>query len=571
MVTITRRTSLNRNLTALEVDTNFDNLNTAVGQLESRGISFNVGMDGSDVTSLFLAACAESNAKKIPLLLPPWTITISQTAIIDKMIGVPGKSKIILAPTFVKTGFGNQFCLLSSTFSQTYSESTAAEIYFSGFDIETSPNAARSILGLANIKRGLIEGVNVKVNRVISTDTGKPVAVDTIFDLYAAVKNLEVRKCDLRNVTGAYGATKISEFGGSCMWIRNLSSNGANPLNVTENIDIHHNYFEHMTSDEILAVFGVRGVTRRVQIHHNRFIGLPSIDGVYHNTFLSIFPLDDGSGVGLGNTAATYENDIFDNYIRDEACLYDLVRIGNSADSDQPCYNNRSARNRVVSIRSTNVLTGPQAVWVSLGSIGPNPEIASSLFRCVDGTFGAAYFRDTSGNTSTDDIAENSGGTCGAGFLSWQQVQNPTVLGDIFTGASSCRLVTGGKVEASGRGFFNCRSVVGTNYRINGVGGIVFEVDTSLGGIYGMNSTVGEVFGRFVRLGGAAPSGTKVGIFNNVCQMTSAGAYYILQNETSSGAVISARNNISLGINAGITNGVGTINRSGNDWNGVTD
>jgi len=29
------------------------------------------------------------------------------------MIGVPGKSKIILAPTFVKTGFGSQFCLIS--------------------------------------------------------------------------------------------------------------------------------------------------------------------------------------------------------------------------------------------------------------------------------------------------------------------------------------------------------------------------------------------------------------------------------------------------------------------------
>jgi hypothetical protein len=524
---------------------------------------------GADVTAQILEAATEARALGHVLRLPPYPVQFSQTVSVRGIVGIPGKSKLVIAPDFTKTGFANQFCIINPNFSQGYNDATADEILFAGFDLESSPNAGRSFIGLGNVRRGKVLGFNAKVNRVISGVTGKPVAVDSILDLYAAVKHLEVAGCDMRNITGAYGASKISEFGGSCMWIRNLSGNGSVAANVTELIDIHHNYFEHMTSDEVLAVFGVRGVTRKVRVNNNRFIGLPSIAGVHHNTFISFFPLDDGSGVNLGNTAAVYGCEFKNNYIEDGAWIYDVVRIGNAADNDRPCYNNQLAGNRVYATRSSDPAYGVLAMWGALHPELPNPELASAVFRCVEGTFGQAYFQDTSGNSSTSDTASSFGSTCNSGFNGFQQVTDPTTLGNIYSGMSNCRAVKNGKVEAGFRGFVNCRSVMGTDYRVIGAGAKVFVVESSITGVYSMTNTTGECAGSLIDIGVGAKG--KVAAFNNVLLMTGAATSPILRNASGAGATLMAQNNVTQGANGGITAGGGSITRSGNDWNGVTD
>jgi hypothetical protein len=541
-----------------------------------RAVVFTAGEGGALVQTELAQACAEAVARKVPLMLPPWDVQFNSTIVADMIVGVPGKSRLVPSSTFTRTGFANQFMVINSAFSQGYDDATANEILYKDFDLPLTPSANGSVFGLGNVRKGLIERLNITANRAINGGTGKPYAIDSLIDLYTCVKRVEVRGCDLRNITGAYGVNKISEFGGSCMWIRNLSADGTDPDNVTEGNWVHHNTMVHMSSDEVIAIFGVRGVTRGNKIHHNRITGLASIDGVYHSTFIACFPLNDGSGAGLGATAAVYDNEIAFNDVEDGGCLYDVVRIGNGADASNPCYNNRSFGNRVRQIRSSNATTGPYAVWLAItGGTDPNkpdPEIASSIFRCIDGTFGLAYTRDTSGNSSTDDIAINDGATIGTGFQSFQQVTNPTSLGDLFSGVSNCRSVQGGKIECASYAFFNCRQVVGTNYRQNLVGGAVFYVNVGVAGVYSMSNTLGESFGKLVEVTAAAVSGTVVGAFNNVCQMTGgASGHPTLLHQTGSSGVLVARQNITRGANSAITSGSGTITRSLNDWNGTTD
>lgn len=536
-----------------------------------QAVIFTAGEGGALVQTELAAALAEANSRGVPLMLPPWDVQFNATLTYRQIIGVPGKSRLVANSTFTRTGFASQFMLINASFAQGYNEATADEIVLKGFDLVVNPGANGSVIGLGNVKRGLIERVNILAARVINGGTGKPYAIDSLLDLYTCVKRVRVTRCELKNITGAYGSTKISEFGGSCIWVRNLSADGTDPDNVTEENVIEDNDLEHATSDEYLAIFGVRGVTRKNSVRNNR-IKAYSIDGVYHNSGMSIFPLDDGSGAGLGDTAAVYDNEFIDNVIEDSGCLYDVVRIGNGADASRPCYNNRSRGNRVTSTRSSDGTTGQRAVWLAItGGTGPDPETASSIFRCIDGTFGLAYFRDTSGNSSDSDIAINNGATCNTGFQSFQQLTNPTSLGDIYAGASNCRSVQGGKIECAAYAFFNCRQVVGTNYRQNLPGGAVFYVNVGTAAVYSMSNTLGESYGKLVEMTGAAPSGTVTAAFNNVCQMISASSYPTLENGSSSGAVLVARQNITRGANSAITAGAGTITRSLNDWNGTTD
>lgn len=541
-----------------------------------QAVIFTAGEGGALVQTELAAACAEAVLRGVPLMLPPWDVRFNATITANMIVGVPGKSRLIPAPGFTRTGFANQFMVINSAFAQGFIPATANEILYKDFDFVLSPTSNGSVFGLGNVRKGLIERLNVSALRAINSGDGKPYAIDSLIDLYTCVKQVEVRGCDLRNVTGAYGFNKISEFGGACMWIRNLSANGLDPLNVTEGNWVHHNTMAHMTSDEVIAIFGVRGITRGNKIHHNKITGLASIDGVYHSTFIACFPLNDGSGPSLGATAAVHDNEIAFNDIEDGGCLYDVVRIGNGADASNPCYNNRSFGNRVRQIRSTDPTTGPNAVWFAITGGAdpskPNPNVASSMFRCIDGTFGLAYFRDTSGNSSSDDIAINDGETIGTGFQSFQQLTNPTSLGDIFSGASNCRSVQGGKIECAAYVFFNCRQVVGTNYRQNLPGGAVFYINVGLAGVYSISNTLGESFGKLVEMTGAAPAGTLVAAFNNVCQMVGGASNHpTLENGSSLGAVLVARQNITRGANSAVTAGAGTITRSLNDWNGTTD
>lgn len=530
-----------------------------------RGAVFIGGVDGAPCADALQEHLDFCDANGLLPVLPPWPLYIEHSIFTNRLVGIPGVSELIPTQDFTYLGFNNQFILTNNNFSQGAEDT---EIYFADFKLTLNPVQNGSTIGFGGIAGGLVENLIVTANRVIDGGTGKPYAIDSLIDLYACVKNVEVRKCRLYNITGAYGSSKIAEFGGSCVWIRNLTGDWTDADNVTEGNLVHDNYMEHSTSDEVIAIFGVFGTCRQNVVDGNR-INSYSIDGVYHNTLIACFPLYTGIGV-----PAVYDNEITNNQITESGGLYSVMRIGNTPDAVYQCYNNRFRGNNVTQNRSTDPTTGPEAVWFAItGGVDPNypdPEIASSIYRCIDGTFGFAYFRDTSGNTSTDDVAINNGATVNAGFQSFQQVTSPTSLGDLFSGCQNCRFVFGGKVECAAYAFFNCRSVVGTNYRVNLIGGIVYYLNTGLDGVYGMKDTVGESFGKLVEMSGTFPATTLVGIYNNDCKISNAG-YTILENTTAFGATMRVANCSTRGASASITVGASPILRSFNDWNGTLD
>lgn len=526
----------------------------------------------TDNADAFQAAATIANAAGLAVILPAGPIVISHTVVVDRLIGIPGKSKIILASDFTTTGFANQFCIINSSFGQSYNESTANEVLHYGYDIETTPHAGRSILGLANVRGGLIDRVNITANQYISG--GKPVAIDALIDLYACVKNVTIRRCILSQLTGAYGTTKVSAGGGGCMWIRNLRSTGGTAeLNVTEHNIVHSNVFNHYSSDEALAIYGVRGHTRYNEVHHNRFYGLDSV-GAYHPVLVSCFPLNDGSGAGLGDTAAVYENTIHDNYINDRSFLYNVLKIGNSADPSNLCYGNKLARNTLHIWRSTDATYGPYATWVAAGSPSTDPNVASKAIYCFNGTLGTAYEGASSGNSSDGDMVYAQGGSqVNAAFAGWHNVNNPTARGNFYTGAEQCRAVTGGEFDVFGRAYYNCNQVTGGFANVNGTVAssyCVNYIDSAFAQSYTMTGVRFASAAGFVNLTAAVPATSMASFNGNIGSVANAAAAGIINNAHASTVVKAHLNSLSGSLSAP-SSGTGTTTRTGNNWSGTTD
>ena len=558
---------LNRNVTAIL------NEDGSVA-LMPEAIYLNCVADGvTDVTHELQTAAEEANLLGVPVVLPKGTIVISETIIINKMVGVKGKSKIILAGEFTKTGFANQFCILNSSFSQSYNDTTANTILHKDYEIETTPTAPRSIIGLANVKSGLIDNVKITANQFISG--GKPVNVDALIDLYACVKNVEIKDCTLSQLTGAYGSTRVSAGGGGCIWVRNLKSNSGDALlNITEHNSIHHNTFYHTTSDECLAVYGVRGVTRYNQIHHNRFYGIDYI-GAYHAVLVSIFPLDDGSGAGLGGTAAVYGNSLYDNFISDRSFLYNVIKIGNSGDASRLCYNNKSSRNIVTAYRSSDGTTGPKAIWTAAGSPSTDPDVASKVILCVNGTLGLAYSGAISGNSSVCDsvTVEGGGAQTNAGYQGWHTLESPTCRGNVYTGAEQCRVISGGEFDVFGRAYYNCNQVIGGYANINGTGSSAYcvnYIDSSFAQSYLMTGVRFTSASGFVNITSTVPAASRVMVNSNTGNMNNAAIAAIINNANAS-TVVKAHINSVSGAMSAPASGTGTTTKTDNNWSGTTD
>jgi hypothetical protein len=545
------------------------------------------GETGGLVTDEIEQAAYEADLRGYWLALPPWTLRFRRSFRCNKIRGVRGKTLLLPEDTFTSTSvFAQEFVITNRNFSQGFDAAAGDDCEYRDFAMRIGVSRGISGIGLGGTRRSKFEGLQISAQR--TEVAGNVMAVGALIDLYCTNRNAIITDCDLANATGAFGADgRIGPDGGACIWVRNFRGGTVEQAEefASENIRIYNNRMVHMTSDEVLSIYGVTGIVRKVRVYANDIVGLPTIGGVHHNSFISIFPLAFNSGGSvpaldaLGATAAVYDNHIYDNDITDHAAMYDVMRIGLASDANNPCYDNKFYNNRVRWVRSADPLTGPKAVWLAEGSPGGvDPDIACVGVGCVDGNFGAAYFNDTSGNTSTDDSFKSSGtAAVNRGFSGWQRLTNPEVLGSVFSGIGNCRFVFGGKVESAGFSFFNCRSVVGTNYRQNLAGGVVFYVNEALGGIYGFKDTVGETFGKMVQLDGAAPSNAVIGVFNNDCQMSTqaggAGAddYAILENNSSSGATMKVRNNSTRGTSLSITAGIGSIDRASNDWNGTTD
>lgn len=545
------------------------------GSSASAGVPFLFGADGSDVTAAFLAACAIADAANLPVILPPWAITISQTAVVNRVRGTPGKSKIVLAPNFTKTGFANQFCILNRNFSQVYNSATADYVEYVGFDIESAPNAPRSFIGLANVRKGWVSAVRATATKVIGANS-KPVAVDALLDLYACVKNVSVIFSEFHQLTEAYGSHRFAAGGGGCIWIRNLrAAGGTASENVTENCHVANSVFTHTTSDECIAIYGVRGPTRNCKVYDNTIVSPQSTAGVYHAVLLSIFPLDDGSGAGLGNTAAVYDNSFHDNVISDSAFMYNVVKIGNTADAARPCYNNTSRDNKVTAYRSSDASYGSKAVRDADSPGSADPNQASALFRCIEGTVNQAYSGALSGNKSIGDtaFALSGGAQINAAFNGWQAAEGPIVRGDFYTGLEGCRLATAVQVDVFGRAFFNCNNVQGGQAKVNGAGSAsycVFEVNTTAPDSYQMQGVQFNSSSAFVNIGANVVGTSRVSIIGCVGSMANAGAAAVINNANAA-TVVKAHLNTVGGSMSGPASGTGTTTRSGNSWAGTAD
>jgi hypothetical protein len=547
-----------------------------------------VGDGVTDNTAKWLDACAASVATGYPLLLPAGNFLISQTSVVDKIIGIPGKSTITLAPDFTKTGWLAQHCFYNSSFGLTYNDATASEVLYYGVNIVTSPNDHRSIFGLGNVKGGLIDRMSVTVNQVMASIGGSsvPVSSDALIDFYACVKNVTICRSVLQNLTGAYGNsisgyTPITSGGGGCIWIRNLCSDGSIDNNATEGIIVEDNLIRHWTSDEALSIYGVVGATRNNKVTRNRIFGLDSTSlppntAVYRAALMSIMPFDNTSGA-TNVYAAAYNNEISHNYIEDKSFLYNLLRIGRSGtDMNRLCYNNKSEHNTYVAWRSTGS-SGPETVWTNCGSSGTKPDDGSKVVLCVNGNVQTGgqgtggYVGNNSGNTSIDDtVIANGTAQTNAGFAGFQRVANPTTMSNLFTGLESCKVI-GGNVEAYGRAYYNSSAVGGTA-SITGTVGYVFVVDSGFAQAYNMSDVVFNSAGGFVNITNSVPgqNGTKAGsqinITNNVGSMNSSTAYAIVNNAASTVVVKAHLNNIA-GAMTGTVTGSGTTTHTLNSYN----
>ncbi|MBH0114327.1 hypothetical protein I5E68_15385 [Novosphingobium sp. YJ-S2-02] len=531
---------------------------------------------GEDAADAIEAAHARALVSGSEVLLPPYTVTLSRPVRVNRLRGVPGRSAIDTSNCAMGVFPLSQFCIVNEHWSMSYDPASADTCSYRGFEIVTTPGTRQSLLGLANVRHARLDQLVFTANRNLDNE-GKPVAVDALLDFYAAVHGASVRRCQFRQWTGAYGATRVAPGGGGCIWIRNHSGDGTDPLNITQNVSVRDCDFEHYTSDECVAIYGVRGPTRKCRLDANRITGLEAADigidpaqSVYRPTLLAIFPLDDGSGTNLGDTAAVYENTIADNEIIDKSTLYNTIRIGNSADAARRCENNRSQRNKIAFKYWSDATNGHYATWLAAGGTSSNPAISCIPIRCIEGSFGAAYSGSVSGNVSLDDelVSASGSSTIFCGFMGWQLIRGARVRGAVSNGAISCTTIEGGQWEVSLRVFSNCNQVIAPWVRINVPGSAVnavLHVDSAAGGTYTITGARVEN-GSLVYVGSAAGASTIVNVQG--CSGTLSPYDALTGNRT--GAVIRASGNHLSGPSAASA-GTSTFKLSGNTWGATED
>jgi hypothetical protein len=433
-------------------------------------VTFGAGAaPGADLRRDMAAACDRARATGAALRLPPIRFFIGETCRAARVLGTAGRTVVVLAPNFRARGHGvgeGQFAFENPSFATRYVGDPAAPraadvVEYRDFAVEVRVNGPISVLGLANVRSGSVARVDIRAPRLISRANGLPWPRDALIDLYAAVRNVSLTDNVLENVTGARidparPNHRFQPGGGSCIWVRNVSANGSVPDNVTQDITIAGNVCRHYTTDEMLSVFGVRGVTRRVAVRGNCFFGLPNAQGdpaappggIYHNSGISVFALNDGSGARLGGAAAVHDVDFTGNYVEDHAFLFSVVRFGNSADAHNRSDAIRSSRNVIVGFRSDDAARGPDAAWRSAGrpgGTGLDPTRASVMLRNI-ATPGTLPDR---ANTTTGDTVTTigvGGEPVAIGIAGFTMVVAPIVRGRMLVGTGYVSGVRGGLV-----------------------------------------------------------------------------------------------------------------------------
>ncbi|WP_404479405.1 hypothetical protein [Novosphingobium sp. BL-52-GroH] len=538
------------------------------------GVSVSGVAVGGDAADAIEAAHQRAKVLGVDVLLPPYMVRLSRPIRVNRLRGTPGASKINVSDMTMGVYPLSQFCIVNEHWTTTYNPNSADLCLFSGFEILTTPNKRQSLIGLANVRFADIDQLTLRASRNLDPD-GKPYGVDALLDFYAAVHGASVRRSTFRQETGAYGANQVSAGGGGCIWIRNFSGNGTLADNITEKIVVQDCDFYHYTTDECIAIFGVRGVTRNCRVNGNQIYGLEASDlginaseSIYRPSLLSIFPLNDGSGATLGATAAVHGNEFSDNRIYEKSALYSVIRVGSTTDSSQRCENNAIRNNYVEFYFSTDRNTGPLAVWTNAGSNGVNPASASIAIRCIEGTPGISYSGILSGNVSQgNEVIVRAGATITAAFSGWQSLKGCSTRGSITTAAMTCKHVEGGRYETALRGFVNCGFICNATIRIN-LGGTVNAacvVDDPSGGTYAITGCQINTSGPLVYVSAIVTGDVALSATVNTGFINAQPALNIL----AANAVVRANGNYILGA-SGVAAGVGTVKNAYNTW-GLTD
>jgi hypothetical protein len=548
----------------------------AVGVSRISGVPVSGVTVGQDAASAIEAAHATAKLIGADVVLPPYEVILSRPVRVNRLRGYPGLSKINVSNITMGSYPLSQFCLVNEHWATAYNTSTSDRCLFAGFELYSNPTHAHAMIGLANVSYVDVDQMVIRANRALD-GSSKPYAIDSLLDFYSCVRGGYVRRSQFYQSTGAYGSTRVSAGGGGCIWVRNISADGTAANNITEEVLIEDNDFYHYTTDECVAFYGVRGVTRHNTLRKNRIwgleaadLGLASSETIYRATLLSIFPLDDGSGVGLGNTAAVYENEFCDNEISDKSTLYNTIRFGNTPDAARRCENNRSRRNKVSFKYWSDATYGQTAVWTSAGASGTNPSTANIPIRCIEGTQGTAYSGVFSGNVSeSDEVGTATGGTTiTSAFSGWQLVRNGRTRGGLTSATQSCINIQGGCFESSLQVFVNCTNVSGVSSRINSASTTThshFAITTTIAGTYSFSNSSISAGGSVAYIGSAANAST----IANVQGITGAiGSFPALSNNKT-GAVLRANGNYVTGASA-VSEGTGTFKKANNTW-GATD
>lgn len=346
--------------------------------------------------------------------------------IIDKQItistiwrGTPRKTRIIISDYFFfqKSFDPISYSAITNThLAKIYNSSTADSIEIHGIDFlhRAKSNSDKETLALANIKSGGL------YNCQFSTDTS---TIVNPIDLFACVKNFSIENVRAVNSTQAKA--------GGAIWIRNITDDGSDLQNTTENIVIHNSYFATSTVDEAIAVYGVCGIVKNIKILNTQIVAEKS--PIRHGTLASTFPLGKTPYAGVDNVlwdSCKFKTNNFQNHV---------IRIGSSSDSTHRC-NNVKIKNCTFLIDNTSS---------SISYVARNTP-------CLGNTIafeGNHIYADTSHQAITNGVS---------GF---NLATKNTLSGNIKQAFEYCETVSYNTTQSlNGTAVFNCRDVHHNNF-----------------------------------------------------------------------------------------------------------
>lgn len=256
------------------------------------------------------------------ILIPEGNYLIKGQLIINDapIIGIGKKSKLIIGPEFVfsQTSSGKSTsCIFNSGYQGNFNF-RSNQLYIKNLKIECSAIVNKSIyvLGLANIKSAELDNLYIDINNV------SPNSITGI-DIRACGKNIKFNKVQVINHNQATS--------GGGIWIRNITNDGADEVNNTEDITLTNCVIKHAAGDEAFAIYGVQGRTKNIKITNCQFEALPSLQK--HSVLVSVFALNNKSSKGIN---AAVENIEFNNCtFKDFYFTNHVFRVGRSEEDSQ--------------------------------------------------------------------------------------------------------------------------------------------------------------------------------------------------------------------------------------------